>query len=75
MALTEEQRGMLEARLTEAEGALHQLTTGRQRVKVRTPDGDEVGFTPANALDLRVYIAELKLRLGRGGSGAIHLEL
>lgn len=58
----------LNARLVEAETALHALLTGRREVKVQFAMGDssrEASFTPANVAELRAYIADLRRQLGQ----------
>lgn len=55
----------LQARLTEAEAALHDLQTGRREVSVGY-DGRSVTFTQASIGQLRAYIADLKSQLGLG---------
>ena len=57
---------LLQAQLVDAQGALHKLLTGAQRVSV-TYDGQEVRYTPASVPQLRAYIAGLKSQLGMGG--------
>lgn len=57
---------VLQARLEEAETALHALMTGSKEVQVRHRDKD-VRFTQATLGELRAYIAELKSELGLGG--------
>lgn len=64
MALTTEQRTLYQARLTEAEGALHTLLMGGQARTYVDQNGERVEYTAANAGRLRAYIAELKLKLG-----------
>lgn len=49
----------LAARLTEAQDALHLLSTGAQTVSVGTGD-TRVSFTPATVSDLRRYISDLQ---------------
>ena len=58
----------LNARLVEAETALHALLTGRREVKVQFSMGDssrEATFTAANVAELRAYIADLRRQLGQ----------
>ncbi len=53
----------LQARLDEAEQALHELLTGRRAVTVDY-DGTRTQFTAAEEAKLRAYIDELKRQLG-----------
>lgn len=58
----------LEARLAEAETALHKLLTGAQLVELRHSAGaaSRTGtFTPSKVGELRAYIADLKRQLGQ----------
>ena len=57
----------LQARLTEAEQALHDLTIGRRAKAVRHGAGDisrSLEWTEANIGELRAYIADLRRQLG-----------
>ncbi len=57
----------IEARLAEAEAALHKLLTGAQLVELRHSAGavSRTGiFTPTTVGELRAYIADLKRQLG-----------
>ena len=65
MALTEEERTLYTARLTEAEGALHNLLTGQHARVVVDSNGERIEFTAANADKLRAYIAQLQIALGK----------
>lgn len=58
----------LEARLTEAENALHQLLLG-QTVTVVSYDGHRTESKPADEVKLRRYVQELKRQLGQVPSG------
>lgn len=49
----------LQARLIEAQDALHALETGQQTVSVALADGTRVAFTPATVANLRRYISDL----------------
>ena len=60
----------LQARLAEAETALHALSTGRQVVEVER-NGKKLKYTPTDVGGLRAYIAELKRALGLGSRQAI----
>lgn len=58
----------LQARLDEAEAALHRLTTGSQAEDVRYaagPANRSVRYTAANIAELRAYIADLRRQLGQ----------
>lgn len=58
----------LQLRLDEAEAALHKVTVGGQAVELRMAAGQvsrAVTFTPANAGELRAYIADLRRQLGQ----------
>jgi hypothetical protein len=52
----------LQARLDEAEAALHDLLTGRQIVQIGA-ESDRVQYTPAMVPQLRAYISELRGKL------------
>lgn len=58
---------ILRQRLTEAESALHQLTTGARVVSIRDASGRQVNYTAATQGDLRAYITDLRGQLGQGG--------
>lgn len=58
----------LQARLAEAEAALHRLTTGSQAEDVRYASGSasrSVRYTAANIAELRAYVADLRRQLGQ----------
>lgn len=57
----------LEARLAEAESALHELMLGKTVVKLKDAGGDEVEYSRADQAKLEGYIAVLKQRLGKPG--------
>lgn len=57
-------KATLEARLAEAETALHKLSIGQVATEIRDQNGELVKFSPANAARLRQYIFELKAQLG-----------
>lgn len=59
MATTED----LQSRLDDANAALHDLMTGKQKVRVEY-QGRMVIYTPANIGALRGYIEELEIALG-----------
>jgi hypothetical protein len=54
----------LQARLTQAEDALHQLLTGAQVVRIEY-EGDTQEYTRASEDRLRRYIRELRVALGQ----------
>jgi hypothetical protein len=62
-ALTSEQRATLEARLAQAETALHELTIGATAVTV-SYEGESATFHQTSEGKLRRYIDELRARLG-----------
>ena len=49
-----------QALLTEATAARHAIMTGRQKVRVTTPNGLTVMYEPGNPNAINAYIAELK---------------
>lgn len=55
---------ILEARLAQAEQALHDLSIGKTTASV-SYDGKSVSYTQTNIGQLRGYIADLKRQLGR----------
>jgi len=63
-ALTDAERATLEARLAEAETALHMLMTGRQAVMVRT-DTETVQYSLSDTARLSAYVRSLRAQLGR----------
>jgi len=63
--LTAEEIVTYTTRLTEAEGALHNLLMGQTARTFVDQNGERVEFTAANAGRLRAYIFELKLCLGK----------
>lgn len=71
MATSEE----LQARLTEAEGALHNLLMGMSEIEI-SYEGRTVKYTPTSIPNLRSYIASLQKQLGKstGRSGAISVS-
>jgi hypothetical protein len=52
----------LEARITEAETALHRLLTGSRVEEIDSPSG-RVRYTSTNTVDLERYLAWLKQQL------------
>lgn len=69
MALTAAERAIYEERLTSAEGALHELMTGQAARVFVDQNGERVEYAVANAKQLRAYIYELKVLLGKITSG------
>lgn len=65
MELTAEERVICEARLADAELALHRLMTGQAARVVVDQNTERVEFAVANADRLRAYIWELKMKLGK----------
>lgn len=59
---------VLQTRLTEAQEALHRLTTGQMEASVQY-DGFQSTYTQANINELRAYIADLERQLGLTPSG------
>lgn len=60
-------RATLQARLDEAEEALHQLTVGRRTKAFTHAAGDvsrNIAWTEATAPQLREYIADLRRQIG-----------
>ncbi len=53
----------LQARLAEAEAALHKLTIGRGTEAVTHADGRSLRYTAADLAELRAYIQDLKRQL------------
>lgn len=56
-------RNVLQARLTEAETALHKLIVGKTTVQL-SYQGESLTFTTADEGRLRLYINELRAQLG-----------
>jgi hypothetical protein len=65
MTLTAEQRVILEARLTEAEDALHQLAIGNKARVFVDQNGERVEFAMTSMDRLRAYVMNLKVQLGK----------
>lgn len=65
MALTAEERALLETRLTDAEAQLHLVLTGQSARVFVDQNGERIEYTAANADRLQAYIANLKLQLGK----------
>lgn len=59
-------QAILEARLTEAEEALHKLRLGQAAVSV-SYDGRDTSFKAANIAQLIGYVEELRRALGKPG--------
>lgn len=57
---------VLQARLTAAETALHELALGAKTVSISF-DGKSMTYNQTNMATLRAYIAELRQQLGLGG--------
>jgi hypothetical protein len=58
----------LQARLAEAEAALHRLSTGSHAEEIRYAAGAasrSVRYTATNLAELRAYIADLRRQLGQ----------
>ncbi|MBD9621879.1 phage tail protein [Ensifer sp. ENS06] len=64
MALTEQERAVLLARLADAREALHQLEIGRSEVSL-TYNGEAMSFAAADRGSLRQYIRDLEAQLGQ----------
>ena len=65
MALTAEERALLETRLTDAEAQLHLVLTGQSARVFVDQNGERIEYTAANANRLQAYIANLKLQLDK----------
>ena len=65
MALTTEERDLYTARLVEAETALHKLAIGQTPRVFVDQNGERVEFNLNSLSQLRAYIMELKLLLGK----------
>ncbi|MCQ1766136.1 gpW family protein [Neorhizobium galegae] len=63
MALTVEQRALLEAQLSEARAALHRLEIGGAEVSLAY-NGENITYSAANAASLRQYVRTLEAQLG-----------
>lgn len=63
MALSDAERAVLQARLAEAESALHELMIGGRGVSISS-GGKSVAFTAADTGRLQTYINQLKRQLG-----------
>jgi hypothetical protein len=60
MALSPEDLATYQARLSEAEKALHSFMIGGQPVRVQDQSGESVTYNATNISRLKAYIAELK---------------
>jgi hypothetical protein len=63
MALSDDERAVLSARLSAAQAALHSLMIGKSAVTL-SYDGESVSYAQADESKLRRYIGELKSQLG-----------
>ncbi|RVL61030.1 gpW family head-tail joining protein [Sinorhizobium meliloti] len=63
MALTEQERAVLRARLDEAREALHQMEIGRGEVSL-SYNGESVTYAATNIGALRQYVRDLEAKLG-----------
>lgn len=63
-SMSDERRSQLQARLGEAEEALHTLLIAKSKVQVRADTGEQIVYTPADEAKLRGYIRELEHKLG-----------
>jgi hypothetical protein len=68
MALTIQQRALLEAQLTEARAALHRIEIGGAEVSL-SYNGESIAYSAATSGGLRVYIRGLEAQLGYRSSG------
>jgi gpW protein len=59
----------IQARLTEAETALHELVTGTRRVMVRDADGRTVTYAQSQRGELEAYAESLRAQLPAAASG------
>lgn len=62
--LSDEEKAMITANLSEAEKAYHVLRIGSQARIFVDQNGERVEFAVANADRLRAYIMEMKAQLG-----------
>jgi hypothetical protein len=53
----------LQTRLTEAEGAVHDLVMGRKAVQVSFPDNSALTFTTFELPQLREYVDDLRRQI------------
>lgn len=63
MALSTEERALLQTRLTAAEAAYHELLLGTSARVVVDQNGERVEYTATNRTALKAYIQELKDKL------------
>ncbi|WP_421581122.1 gpW family head-tail joining protein [Shinella sp. M31] len=63
MALSEEERIRVQARLDEARDALHRLELGQAEASIAY-NGESVTYTQTNAGSLRKYVRDLEVQLG-----------
>jgi len=59
----------LNARLEEAEAALHALLTARKPVTLRKADGSTVTYQLAQGKELQAYVSDLKAQIAVAGGG------
>lgn len=60
----------LQARLDEAEAALHALRVGQSVAQVRTADGKQVSYVATDVGKLQAYVNGLKRQLGQRPRGS-----
>jgi hypothetical protein len=65
MALTSEERAILQTRLTDAEQQLHLVVTGQAARVFVDQNGERIEYTAANRGSLQAYIMSLKSQLGK----------
>lgn len=63
MALSEEERIRVQARLDEARAALHRLEIGQAEASIAY-NGESVSYSQADRASLRKYIRDLEAQLG-----------
>jgi quinolinate synthase len=61
--LTDAERALLQAQLTDARAAFQSLITGTQAAEVVDQNGERVVFTPANRSALYLHIQRLESQL------------
>lgn len=49
----------IQARLAEAEAALHRINTGSMVEEITSPSGDKIRYTAASAKNLEAYVTSL----------------
>lgn len=65
MALTEEDKALMQTRLTDAENAYHLIMTGQQAKVYVDQNGERVEYQAGSVDRLRAYIHQMKLALGK----------